>query len=61
MKMGSPHGERHGKVKVPDSTVKEIRDRFYDRGDSVIRMSREYGIPEFTIRDWVAFKTRVHF
>ena len=59
-KMGAPYGIRHGRATVPDSTVREIKDRFYDQSETVKAMAAEYGIPEYTIRDWVSFKTRVH-
>jgi transposase-like protein len=60
MKNGAPYGMRHGKVKVPDSTVKEIRDRYFDRGDCVAAMAKEYGISVNTIWDWLKMYTRVH-
>lgn len=59
-RMGAPYGERHGKAKVPDSIVREIRDRHYDNGDPIPELAREYNIPYYTVRDWVQFRTRVH-
>lgn len=59
-KNGAPYGERHGKTRHPDSLVKQVRDRYYDQGHSVREMADELGIPEYTLRDWVAFKTRVY-
>ena len=59
-KMGAPYGIRHGKATVPDSVIKKIRNRFYDKGASIKKMAVEFKISEYTIRDWVSFKTRVH-
>ena len=59
-KMGAPYGIKHGKAIVLDSTVKEIRDRYYDKGHTVRKMAKEYGISENTIWDWIKYFTRVH-
>ena len=59
-KNGAPYGERHGKATHPDSVVAEVRNRYFDQGHSVKAMSKELGIPYWTMRDWVSFKTRVH-
>ena len=59
-KMGAPYGERHGKVTHSDAVVREIRERYYDKGEKVLALSKEFGISEFTLWDWVRFNTRVH-
>jgi len=59
-KMGAPYGERHGKAKIPDSTVKQIRDRYFDNAELPSALSAEYGISINTVWDWLKFKTRVH-
>jgi len=57
-RIGAPWGIDHGKATIPFTTIAEIRNRF-NQGASVIDMAVEYKIPEFTIRDWVAMKTRI--
>ncbi len=58
-KNGAPYGMRHGKAIVPDETVKEIRNRYFDKNDSPAAMAREYDISLNTVWDWLNFKTRV--
>ncbi len=59
-KNGAPYGERHGKAKHPDSTVREIRDRYYDNGESPAALAREYGVNIETLWSWLKYHTRVH-
>lgn len=59
-KNGAPYGERHGKVRFSDAVVREVRQAYFDRGESCHALSAEHGVPYYTIRDWVQMKTRVH-
>lgn len=58
-KNGAPLGERHGKVKVTDATVLEIRKRHYDQGHTMPDLAREYCVPYYTVRDWCNMVARV--
>ena len=61
LSMGPPPGELHGKGKAyPDWLIEAVRMEHYDFGVSVKEISETLSIPEFTVRDWVAFKTRVN-
>ena len=57
-KGGSPKGLKSGKTTVPFETVQEIRRRWETR-PTIKRLSREYGIPEYTISSWLRYQSRV--
>ena len=57
-----PHsaGEKHGKAHHGDELVEKIRKEHmaYIDGKGYKELGRKYGISQWTIRDWVTYRTR---
>jgi len=54
-----PHGESHGRSKVDENQVRQIRS-LYTQGMSYRDLGSQYGVSHLTIRDIVLRKTWNH-
>ncbi len=58
--MSAPYGEKHGNgKKYPDWLVKAVRMEHHDFGEPVKEISTVLGIPDFTVRQWVNYYSRL--
>lgn len=57
---GWDRGESHYKAKQPDAVVRVCRERYLTGRYSYADLAHEFGVPLFTVRDWVTYRTRIN-
>lgn len=53
---GSPRGERHGRAKLTETHVRDIRAR-HDKGETQTALAREFGVSIASVHNIVTYKT----
>ncbi len=56
--MPAPTGLRHGKATIEDRIITNIKSEYIPYIFGYRKLSKKYGIPVSTIRDWCTYATR---